>query len=120
MMLLLGLLACDPALPPAPLPPSVQSEPTVIGRAVKAGPVEGYIARPIAPPIAPATEREGLLLRVDSVDAGAREEARRRAEAGVVVLLVGSQVDPALARSYLEAMPEVGTTRVECSGGSCP
>ncbi len=116
MMLLLGLLACDPAQQPAPLPPPMQAEPTVIGRMVKAGPVEGYLARPIAP----ASGREGLLLRVATVDGTSREEARRRAEAGVVVLVVGAPIDPALARAYLEGMPEVASTRVECPGGGCP
>lgn len=115
-LLLIALLACDPAVPPAPLPPEVRTEPKTVGRMVKAGPVVGFIARPrsATPPL------PGLVLRASAIDDAARAEALRRAEDGVVALVIDPTIDAEQALTYVRDMPDVGDATLQCLGAACP
>lgn len=115
MITLLLALACSEQ--PAVLPPSaLPDRKPPVARMVRAGDVQGFLARPAELPGA----LPGHLVLVDILDDATRDAARSRADAGAVVLVVGPDIDPAAAETYLAGMPSTGAVTVDCQRASCP
>lgn len=117
MLLLIALLACDNGAPAA-LPAPEPRPPAVDARAVTMGAATGFLAR--SSPEA-ATGRRVLLIAEGPLDDPARDEARRRAATGELVLLVAPNQPEAAALAYLEGLPGQGPVRRACldPAGAC-
>ncbi len=109
------LLACTD--PPAALPPSaLPDRKPPIGRMVRTGAVQGYLASPAA-----LTEPlPGTLVLVDTLDEAGKAAARTRADAGTVVFVVLPTVDADAARAYLDGLPSTRGVTVACERAVCP
>ncbi|NOY24908.1 MAG: hypothetical protein GXP62_03460 [Oligoflexia bacterium] len=114
---ILGLVlgSCDTP-PKATLPDPVHQTVRSTGRMVRAGAVQGYVARPLAS----GTDRTGTLILAEQVDDPTMAAAIELANEGGVALVVSPATDTAAARSYLAGMPDVRQITVLCQRASCP
>lgn len=113
VLLLLALLLACKREAPAPLPAPAPAAPAVFGRAIAAGKLRGYLARPKKG--ATQGKLPAVLQLVDALNDQSRAEAEARAAAPAVVLAILPSQDEARAKMYLEGMPSVAPpVTVEC------